>query len=326
VLIKDFKVPSLNITFLTDSVIKQVAAMNWYCVDSIYEPNMKKKMSLIKKKFDVVVGNPPYQSASGNKGKGNILWDKFLMLANETVHENGYVSLIHPSLWRKPGHKLQKQILTNDLQYLEIHDEKDGMKTFGAETRYDWYIMRKSTYSGRTVVKDQQGQVHVLNIEEWAFIPNYAFDLLSKLLAKAGEEKVEILNSRSAYEPRKIWMSPTQDVKHKYPCVYMVRKDDTPDLKWSSRNDKGHFGIPKVIYAGGRPISAGFLVDTSGKYGMTQWASGIVDAPENLEKIAIALCSGRFRQFCAAIAVSKLEINTSVLRLFRKDFWKEFSP
>ena len=29
-------------------------------------------------KFDVIVGNPPYQNGSGNKGSNNTLWDKFV--------------------------------------------------------------------------------------------------------------------------------------------------------------------------------------------------------------------------------------------------------
>jgi type I restriction-modification system DNA methylase subunit len=28
--------------------------------------------------FDAVIGNPPYQNITKNKGTGNILWDKFV--------------------------------------------------------------------------------------------------------------------------------------------------------------------------------------------------------------------------------------------------------
>ena len=114
----------------------------------------------IMKKFDVVVGNPPYQSTSGNKGKGNILWDKFVAKADEQlVKEGGFICLVHPALWRKPNHELQKHFTQNNLRYLEIHDEKDGQKTFGANTRYDWYVLQKSNAVGMTKIKGQDGKV-----------------------------------------------------------------------------------------------------------------------------------------------------------------------
>jgi hypothetical protein len=59
--------------------------------------------------------------------------------------------LVHPALWRKPEHKLFN-ILRDNLIYLEIHSSKDGIKTFSAETRYDWYIYSKK-HNGKTIVK-----------------------------------------------------------------------------------------------------------------------------------------------------------------------------
>jgi type I restriction-modification system DNA methylase subunit len=98
--------------------------LNIICADSL-------KFDFWGLKFNVVVGNPPYNSGSGNKGAGNILWDKFVAKADEyLVKDNGYICFVHPSLWRKPNHTLQKHFVENNLQYLEIHDEKDGSKIF----------------------------------------------------------------------------------------------------------------------------------------------------------------------------------------------------
>jgi hypothetical protein len=269
--------------------------------------------------------NPPYQSNSGNKGAGNTLWDKFVKVANELVIDNGLIAAVHPSLWRKPCHPLREEMIDNNtLEYLEIHDERHGTKTFGSETRYDWYISRKGKKHGKTLVVGQNGEKAEIDLRSIPFIPNCDFELVNKLVAKKGEPTVEIINDRSAYGADKDWLNDEENPKFKHPCVYMVGKNEFLSLKWSSRNDKGHFGIPKVIYSSGRPISVGFFIDKDGAYGMTQWASGIVDKLDNLEKIAEALRSDKFRKFCSSISMSKLEINTSVLRTFRKDFWKEF--
>jgi len=282
-----------------------------------------KKMLNLKKQFDVVIMNPPYQGTSGNKGSGNTLWDKFVLIANDLTKDKGYIAMVHPSLWRKPNHKLQQAMMENYFLYLEIHDEKDGMKIFGAETRYDWYIAQRNCQE-KTVVVAQDGKISTVDLAKLPFIPNYGFDLVRRLLAKPGEKKTEIINDRTTYGADKAWVADEKNWKFKHPCVYMVGKSGEPILKWSSTNKKGHFGVPKVIYSSGRPISVGFLVDSEGKYGLTQWASGIVDTKTNLPKIAKALSSKKFREFCAALSMSKLEINTAVLRCFRKDFWREF--
>jgi hypothetical protein len=295
------------------------------CYDGKHEVNIVCANSLTfdfwNKRFDIIVGNPPYQSQSGNKGAGNILWDKFVRLVNGILSDGGYVCLVHPSLWREPNHKLRK-IIGVPL-YLEIHGEIDGLNTFGAETRYDWYVTKKG-YSGKTEIKDQSGKMHVLDLSKLSFIPNADFELCEKLLSQSEEDKIEIINDRSAYGADKNWLSKNKSNEFQYPCVYMVRKTEELILRWASKNTNGHFGVPKIIYGRGRPISVGFYPDRTGEYGLTQWASGIVAPVDELETIATVLRSAKFRAFCLSISMSKLEINTSILRLFRKDFWKEF--
>lgn len=271
--------------------------------------------------------NPPYQMGGRKQGgvcASHTLWDKFVFLSKDIMADGGYVCAVHPSLWRKPGHEIQEIILDNDLKYLEIHHEKDGMKTFGKETRYDWYILKKSPPNGETIIKDQDGKINKINLAKWDFIPNCEFDLIDKLLAKAGDEKVEILCDSSYHTQRIDRISATKTNKFKYPCVYTVSKESGPRLFWSSDNNRGHFGIPKVIWSTFRPISVGFFLDKDGEYGLTQFSSAIVDDHKILPDIQKALDSEQFRRFCSAISMGKLEVNTGVIRLFRKDFWKAF--
>lgn len=51
--------------------------------------------------FDVVVGNPPYQS--GSDSKGNKLWPKFIFKATELTKKNGYTCLVSPTGWCSGG-------------------------------------------------------------------------------------------------------------------------------------------------------------------------------------------------------------------------------
>jgi len=55
-------------------------------------------------KFDVVVGNPPYQpdvkSSDSGSGSRNILWDKFIILGWDVLNSNGVLGFITPDKWR----------------------------------------------------------------------------------------------------------------------------------------------------------------------------------------------------------------------------------
>lgn len=322
VLIRDFGIIKENIWFATDceqkaQILKhpRYLGVNVVVGDFLkWSPNMK---------FDLVIMNPPYQAGTNNKGTGHTLWDKFVLQANNVISVTGGIAAIHPSLWRKPGHKVFYEITKNGMPYLEIHDEKDGMKTFGAETRYDWYVTMR-LYDGKTTIVDQNGVKNHVDIKRLPFIPNSEFGFISKLLASKDDSKIEILHSESAYEPRKKWMSDVQTSEFQYPCVYTIGKDCKPSLKWSNTKANGHFGIPKVIWSTGRPISVGFMADKKGEYGLTQWASAIVDSTKNLDLIAKAMSSDKFRNLCSSMSMSKLEVNTKVISLFKKDFWKYF--
>ena len=268
--------------------------------------------------FDIIVGNPPYQDDTGNKG--NKLWTKFVEIILEKksmLNNNGYLLFVHPSLWRQIDHKIQKIMTSKQIIYLEIHNEKDGFKTFSANTRYDWYLLQNKEYKHDTIIKDEKGKIVKFNINKMKFIPNFNFNIITKLTSS--NNKVDILHSESIYEPRKKWMSSKKDTTFKYPCIYSINKSNTPSFKWSNINDKGHFSIPKVIWGGG---ATGFIFDKSGEYGMTQWASAIVDDVKILPTIKEALESENFSNIIKAISVSKQEINYKILREFNKDFYK----
>ena len=153
-------------------------------------------------KFDVLVGNDPYQEKVGPK-KTEPLWNKFFFKRISLLKEGGYLALIHPSGWRNITGKfkdVQTVIKSKKVKFLSIHNEKDGMETFGAETRYDYYVLQNVGNDGsETIVRFQDDQVKGLVLDNMEFIPNGGIDLLNRLIAKDGEETVELIYSRSDY-------------------------------------------------------------------------------------------------------------------------------
>lgn len=281
----------------------------------------------VMKQFDVTVMNPPYQAKSkDSKTKTQPIWDKFVKKATSICKENGFIAAVHPSGWRSCGKIFADgQILKQkQIEYLEIHDESDGLKTFGATTRYDWYVAKNCPVAHSSVVVGQDGKSANVDLRKVSFVPNAMIDKVLSFLAKDGEEKVEILHSFSDYESRKPHVSETKSDKFKFPIVYSTPVAG-PTIWYSSTNKNGHFGVPKVILNPSRPI--GFVVDKKGEYGMSQFCVGIVGDAAYLEMVANVIKNQKtngFSDFMEACHFTDKIFNKDVVSLFRKDFWKEF--
>jgi tRNA1(Val) A37 N6-methylase TrmN6 len=293
--------------------------LNIYEGDSL-KVDYNKEFSI--KQFNIIMGNPPYQDDSGNKGKGHTLWTKFVELSlNKLLFPSGYLVFVHPSLWRQPEHDMLKLIKTKQILYLEIHDEKDGQKTFKCSTRYDWYILHNTDYIKHTEIKGQDKKIYKIDLRKWNFIPNYDFDIIQNLLA-IDVEPINILYSRSDYASDKKWTSKIKDDEYKYPVAYSVNRKNEIKLIYSNINDKGHYKISKLIFGSG---ATGFYIDNEGDYALSEFCTGIIDKKENLQKIKDAIETSKFISIIKAISVSKAEINRKILKYFKKDFYTLFS-
>lgn len=277
-------------------------------------------------KFDAIIGNPPFQILKDGNKKSQAIWPKFVEKAFDLCKKNGHVALIHPSGWRDVdgNYKDTQKLLKNkQIEYLEMHDSKDGQKTFGATTRYDWYVAKNCSATKETTIKCQDGTVEKCDISKMEFIPNGMFTEISKLMAKDGEEKVEVMYSRSSYETRKPHMSKEKTDEFCHPCVYTTQKDGTINLWYSSTKENGHFNTPKVFWSNG---AASYVhCDKEGEYGLTQFSYGIHDSVDNLESIKKAMETDKFISIMNVSALGKShKYNRKIIAEFRKDFWKEF--
>ena len=274
-------------------------------------------------KFDIVIGNPPYQEQVGPK-KTKSIWNLFVKKSISLLNNDGFMTMVHPSGWRSlDGDFKDVQILIkNNLLYLEMHDDKDGQTIFGASTSYDWYCFSKNNCL-TTKIKDQKGDIFNINLSKWEFIPAGNFDTFSKLLANDDEERVDVIYSRSSYGTDKSHMSRIKDDEFIYPCVYTIIKDNTINLFWSKNNENGHFNIPKVIWSNGMASPA--TIDINGEYGLTQFAYAIVDSIDNLEKIKKCMHNLKFIETMKLCYMSSgNRFDRKVLSTFKKYFWKYF--
>ena len=84
-----------RVTGYENNVMRVKFAVNKYKLIGTFEAKnfLEEDMS---KKFDVIIGNPPYQSGNGESGGRHSLWRKIITKAFTLLDKNGYVVMVCP--------------------------------------------------------------------------------------------------------------------------------------------------------------------------------------------------------------------------------------
>jgi hypothetical protein len=271
-------------------------------------------------KFDIIMGNPPFNKNSTNKGKNHTLWDIFVVKSlNNYLIKGGYLVFVHPNNWRQLNNTILEQFKKLQLHYLEIHNSFDGNKIFNCGTRYDWYIIENIDNYKLTIIKDEIGEIYNINIKNINFIPNKLFNEVFKLISK-NKEKLDVYRYRSNYGTDKTWISDVKTSIYKYPVINTIDKLNRLTLKYSSTNKKDIFGKSKFVFSNGM----GYYCDFNGYYGITEWAYCIYDNPNKLKLIEKAFRNPKFEDIISSIQFTSNKYNIEIMKLFKKDFYKYF--
>ena len=322
---------------------------NIWTVNTLNTTNEEIKTHFHIENFDRIVGNPPFQAfqkAKDKRGGGDELYMKFVKKSLELLKTGGFLVFVHPPSWRKPefneGRKKSKNVgmfklmaHQNQIVYLEIHSSKDGIKTFKAGTRYDFYVIKKTLATSNSKIKDMHGKIYEVDLRNFEFLPNFNIKNVLKLFPKKTENICElgkfneknkkydnnpcILYERSAYGSDKTWVSKEKTSEYKYPLIHTTLKEG-PKIYYSNTQKNGFFGIPKVIF-GESGINEP-IIDLEGKYGMTQGAIGIaVKDEKDAEKLKKFLQSNFFKNILSACMWGGFRIDWRLFTYFKRNFW-----
>jgi len=95
-------------------------------------------------KFDVVIGNPPYNPPS-SAASGEIIWDKFVIHCWTILSENGYISFVTPSGWRHKNKKtlfdVYKIVTQHAICWSNVKHYFGA--SIGTSIDVDWWLVKK---------------------------------------------------------------------------------------------------------------------------------------------------------------------------------------
>lgn len=284
----------------------------------------------IESKFDIILGNPPFQYKERNK-QAQPIWHLFIKRSyEELLEDKGYLLFIHPSGWRDINgitRFIYNYINQNNLIYLSMNNFKEGKRVFGVGTNFDYYLVQNiKTNNNITIINDidninnDKSKEYKIDLNNWNFIPSGNFNEFKKILTK--KNNVKILHNRSLYGTDKTNTNKIKNNIFKYPIIYTITQKDDCNIIYS-KEKKGHFEIPKVIWSNGKGTYP--IIDEKGEYGLTQFAYAIVDDKQNLQKIKDAMNTKKFINLMTYTTFKENhKYNYKIIALFKKDFYKSF--
>lgn len=183
-----------NVWFLTPCEFKKKAAVAMGVQQNhvnIYEYNTKEIKGEKMPKFDVVVGNPPFQEKSKATGKSSRspkrLWVNFIEISLNIVKENGYVSLIVPSGWIGSTSPIRKTLNNYNIIYANISEQVKNMFGVGGSMNFTYFLLKKESKQRPPIIEFDNNIKERIDLLEMQINPvkssNYNdFSIIKKIL------------------------------------------------------------------------------------------------------------------------------------------------
>jgi hypothetical protein len=314
---------NVNTSYKVMDYLAPGAKPNVCCADTLKVTDEDLQRHFGVSKFDVVMGNPPFNAPREVKGQTSTLWDKFISYGLAILTPTGSLAFITPANWRRPDNKLYVDMTrTNQTSFLHIIGEQEARQLFGVGSRIDMYILNRTARSPVASVIDERGVLASLDLREFPFLPNYNFSAIRSILAPSPAEGIPVIFSSSIYEHRKkhVRREKTEDFIH--PVVHSMTQSGIGFL-YTNDTTKGHFGQPKVLLNVGRhqyPYN-----DHEGQYGMSQIVFGLpISSKEEGDLMVSAMNTDAFKEIIKATKWGMFQTDYRMFKYFRPDFYTQF--
>ena len=217
-------------------------------------------------KFDVIVGNPPYQDQMRS---GNALWSLFVKKAfDELVNKNGFVAMITPARWVLPGCNIKEGKIRIWDSYIKKLNTKiinlgECSKYFkeGSGTNYFSYFVTQKNSQHKPVTIITNTEKFNINLTKASWLPLRNCNSKSlQIIQKIMSVKTETFELAWKYDRSQ---KNLVNIKTKKFMVPVFIGNDS--IRFSDHQSPEHL-TPKVLFKLGRFIEyqKRIMIDSSG--------------------------------------------------------------
>jgi hypothetical protein len=237
--------------------------------------------------FDVVIGNPPFNSNglkkvptsnANKKNDGITIWSAFVIKSISLLREDsGMLCMFIPSIWLKPDKQgMYKFLMQYDIQYLNCFSNTTTNAIFHghAQTPSCFFLLTKRETTNMISIYDFNIRKYVQYfLNSGDPVPVFGQEIINKLrqfcyLQSGTIKTLDVIKTNMP--PKGTFLSPTKSEEYSFPNVATCKltKDNSPELiiNYSTKPLK-FAGVPKLILA---HKMYGFpYLDIEGVYGIS---------------------------------------------------------
>jgi hypothetical protein len=248
---KKYKLNIFEGSFIDGKYKKEIDIFNSINDDEKKKINKKENIKFLNKikefnnNFDIILGNPPFNSGGVSKG-GGVIWKDFVFKSFDMLINNGYLLIIHPQGWRKSTSKkasagdIWNLFKNYNLQKLKIISFPEKIPNF---PDVDYYLLNKNKVKKKTLILNDNKYYDLYNLP---FIPHLinkeSISIINKVLNKNGE-KFNIIYDQ-AVKPKK-GIKNISGIPHYH--YYDVDKNLYQEVFHKYKDKPGYLNNPKII-------------------------------------------------------------------------------
>lgn len=227
---------------------------NIYC-GSFLEDKWKKTFGV--EKFDVIMGNPPYNEGGIRakttlkikrhiKDEARTIWPIFVEYSmNSLKTKDSYLCFIHPASWISLKSKISDLILSKQIEYIRYYNYAQALELFGSSGKIPltYYLLKNTNTKNNTKIYDNCLNKYIeFNIYINNFIPTEVISIFEKIYQytkKYGNLTTKIVN------PTVLTDLSTKNNKDSYPVISINNKEI--QIKYSKKHNYT-LKKPKLIF------------------------------------------------------------------------------
>lgn len=214
--------------------------------------------------FDIIVGNPPYNSGGTKRVGEKRLHVRFTAHALACLKPHGYLLFVCPPNYREAGSTMNMLFrgAKGVFEYIRIYGPNETHKLFKVQARVDAFLWHADA-TGKCTVLDERGGRYTGLIDLTRHVPNFGFSIFEKLRAKPAAELKAYRNTEATtITCEKSGIVPNGT----YKIIHLIIEDGMKIMRRNRPHTLQH--VPKIILNGlGIPY---VYYDREGKYGVTQ--------------------------------------------------------
>ena len=251
---------------------------NILCANTLEITDEKLKREFGINRFDVVMGNPPFNEGGTKHHSDRGFYKKFIQYAYDILNNSGYIVYVHPPNYHRiDKDEIRSLFNNNNLIFLRIIS--DTKIYFDVQIAIDYYILQKGNNTQNTSILDKHNILtNGIDISILSTIPNFGFSIIKKLLSKRKTaNKFTAVTGRDSEKHT----ARTELFKNgTNPIVHLINEDGIR-IKLAITEHKYQHTKKVIINGLGVPY---ILDDKDGKYGVSEAPNYVLEPSKN-EKI-----------------------------------------